>query len=186
MLGRNIINTSRRLVSVRFNSTASNEAYTLVVNGLKKDLKQALLTKNEVKKTTIRNMMAALKNKTIDSKTHTIDTFDIYGTYEKMIHQRKDSIKEYLNNKREDLVEKEQNELDIIKEYQTLLPVISKSELDLKVKNLLESLKQEHPELQLKEVFSKIDWKVLPGEWKASQNMIKSSVVEQYKTTFSK
>ncbi|CAL9731197.1 hypothetical protein MOUN0_L03268 [Monosporozyma unispora] len=180
MLGRTLLNTTRKSVIIRFNSTATNEAYNVVLNGLKKDLKQALLSKNEVKKTTIRNMMASLKNKSIDSKTHTLDTFGIYATYEKMINQRKDSITEYLNNKREDLVEKEQKELDIIKEYQKLLPVISKEELKSNVKKLLESLKQEDSTIELKGIFSKVDWKSLPDEWKASKNMIKSSIVEQY------
>lgn len=186
MLRRTLLNPTNRYILIRFNSTSSNEAYNGVLTTLKKDLKTALLNKDEVKKTTIRNMMAALKNKTIDSKNHTIDIFDIHATYEKMINQRKESIAEYLSNKREDLVEKEQKELDIIKDYQKLLPVISKDELDLKVKDLLEALKKEDPNIQLKSVFSKIDWKVLPSEWNASPNMVKSNIVKQFQEIFTK
>lgn len=169
---------TRRTSFIRFNST---DTYTLVVNNLKKDLKDALLNKNEIKKTTIRNMMAVLKNKTIESKDHSIDAFGIYSAYDKMINQRRDSIVEYYKNDREDLMEKEEKELNIIKEYQNKLPVISKEDLASKVKTLLETSKTENPKTTLKEIFSTVDWKTLSSEWKASPNMIKSSIVEQYK-----
>lgn len=181
MLRRTLLNPTNKSILIRFSSTSSNEAYNGVLTTLKKDLKAALVNKDEIKKNTIRNMMAALKNKIIDSKTHTIDTFEIYTTYEKMINQRKESIVEYTSNKRDDLVKKEQKELEIIKEYQKLLPVISKDELHSKVKNLLESLKKEDSTIQLKDIFNRIDWKVLPLEWNASPNMVKSNIVEQFK-----
>lgn len=180
MLRRALLNPTNKSILIRFSSTSSNEAYNGVLTTLKKDLKTALLNKDEVKKNTIRNMMAALKNKIIDNKNHTIDTFEIYTTYEKMINQRKESIVEYTSNKRDDLVKKEQKELEIIKEYQKLLPVTSKDELHSKVKNLLESLKKEDSNIQLKDIFNRIDWKVLPSKWNASPNMVKSNIVEQF------
>lgn len=186
MLRRSLLNSTNRSLLIRCNSTSNNEAYNAVLITLKMDLKNALLNKDEVKKTTIRDIMATLKNKTIASKNHTINTFDIYATYEKMINQRKESIAEYSSNKREDLVKRERKELKIIEEYQKSLPVISKEELDLKVKELLEFLKKEDPDTQLKGIFNKIDWKVLPSEWNASSNMIKDSIVNQFKEVFSK
>lgn len=160
---------------------ASNATYTAAVTSLKKDLKQAMISKDDVKKTTIRSLLSSIKNKEIDSKGKDLNEFSLSELYSKLINQRNDSISEFLKNGREDLVTKERQELQIIEKYLRELPVASKDEVDSKVTELLKELRSASPNLQLKEIFAKIDWKTLPVEWKASPNSIKSSIVSHFK-----
>ena len=173
---------SAGLRQVRFGST---EAYTNALTKLKKDLKQAMIAKDEVRKTTIRGLLAEIKNKEIDSKSKDFDEFGLSSLYTKLIHQRAESIEEYKANGRQELAEKEQKEMDIISGYLEELPVATKEEVDAKVKTFLEELKNAEPDLQLKQIFGKVDWKVVTVEWKASQSMIKASIASQFKSIFS-
>lgn len=167
---------------VRFGST---EAYSNALVSLKQDLKRAMLAKDNIKKTTIRNMLSTIKNKEIDNKDKNFDEFVLHDIYSKLISQRKDSIADFLKNDREDLVGKEEAELNIIKSYLEVLPVVSTDELDSKVSQLLQALKREKGDsLQMSKIFSEIDWNTTTIEWKASSSMIKSSIVSQYKNVF--
>ncbi|QLL30921.1 hypothetical protein HG536_0A07360 [Torulaspora globosa] len=168
----------RSRLAARF---ASNATYNAALASLKKDLKQAMISKDDVKKTTIRSLLSSIKNKEIDSKGEELNEFSLSEIYAKLINQRTDSIDEFLKNGREDLVAKERQELAIIKSYLHELPVASKEEVDTKVAELLKSFREATPDLQLKQIFGKIDWETLPAEWKASPKTIKSSIVGQFK-----
>lgn len=172
--------TPQLRVFVRYESSST---YNAAVASLKKDLKQAMIAKDDLKKTTIRGLLSTIKNKEIDSKDKNLDEFVLSEVYSKLINQRKDSINDFLQNGREDLVAKEKQELEIIQSYLQALPVASKEEIDSKVAKLLNELREEDHNLQLKQVFSKIDWKTIPLEWKASSNMIKSSIVNFMKSS---
>lgn len=167
---------------VRYNST---EAYTNAILSLKKDLKRSMIAKNDLEKNTIKGLLSEIKNKEIDNKTHHNDEFMLFETYSKLIKQRKDSIENFLANERSDMAEKEQKEFEILKKYQESLPVASKEEIDEKVLTLLKDIKELEPTLQLKQVFSKVNWKTIPEQWKCSSNTIRSSIVAQYKSIFS-
>ncbi|QEU60600.1 Aim41 [Kluyveromyces lactis] len=166
---------------VRF---ASSQGYIDGIAALKQDLKKAMLAKDNLRKTTIRGVLSTIKNKEIDSKDKDLDEFVLYDVYAKLISQRKDSIAEFVKNKREDLVEKEASEIKILENYQTALPVASREEVDARVVKILTDLKESEPSLQLKQVFGKIDWKTLPGELKASPAAIRSSISSQFKKVF--
>ncbi|GCF00583.1 altered inheritance of mitochondria protein 41 mitochondrial [Zygosaccharomyces mellis] len=166
---------------VRFNST---EPYNAALGGLKKDLKKAMLAKDELKKTTIRSLLSTIKNKEIDNRDKIFDEFTLFDLYSKLISQRRDSITEFLNNKREDLVDKEQHEIEIIEQYMKELPVSSKEEVNLRVLQLLRDLKEKDPNLQMKQIFGKINWKTVNSEWKASANAVRASIVQQFKNVF--
>lgn len=168
-------------VVVRYGSTTS---YNNALTSLKKDLKQAMISKDDVKKCTIRGLLSTIKNSEIDSKDKNFDEFMLFDIYSKLINQRKDSINEFIKNGRNDLVAKEKQEMEIIQNYLTGLPVASKEEVDSKVEELLRGLKETHENLQLKEVFAKVDWKSIPVEWKASPKVIKSSIVGKFKNVF--
>lgn len=91
-----------------------------------------------------------------------------------------------LLTKRDDLVAKEQGEMDIIKKYMDQLPVSSELDIDQNVKKLLDALKTKAGEkkVQIKEIMGEIDWKSLPTEWKTSPTAIKNSIVKQFKEIF--
>ncbi|CUS20443.1 LAQU0S01e06700g1_1 [Lachancea quebecensis] len=166
------------LTSARF---ASSQSYVDSVAALKKDLKKAMIAKDDLKKTTIRGLLSGIKNKEIDAQGKDLDEFALHDLYSKLITQRKDSIEEFLKNNRSDLVEREESEIKIIKNYLEQLPVASEAEVDAKVSDLLTKLKQSDPSLQLKDAFKKFDWKATPSDWRASAGMIKASIVRQFK-----
>ena len=174
---------SNRLTFIRYNSSP---AYTAAVSLLKGDLKKAMIAKDEMKKTAIRSMLSAIKNKEIALKGKSADEYSLYDMYSKLISQRKDSINEFLANKRDDLVAKEQGEMDIIKKYMDQLPLSSELDIDQNVKKLLDALKTKAGEkkVQIKEIMGEIDWKSLPTEWKTSPTAIKNSIVKQFKEIF--
>ncbi|CAI2027649.1 hypothetical protein SEUBUCD646_0H02520 [Saccharomyces eubayanus] len=174
---------STRITFVRYNSSP---AYTAAVSLLKGDLKKAMIAKDEMKKTAIRSMLSAIKNKEIDLKGKSSDEYSLYDMYSKLISQRKDSINEFIANKRDDLVGKEQDEMNVIKKYMEQLPVSSELETDQNVKNLLDALKEKagDKKVQIKELMGQIDWKSLPTEFKTSPTTIKNSIVKQFKEIF--
>jgi len=84
---------------------------------LQKDLKQAILDKNKVKKTAIRYLLAEIKNREIDNKK-LLDDNQISQLIARQIKQRKESISMFQKGNRADLVEKETQEIVIIQTYQ--------------------------------------------------------------------
>ena len=181
MLRRQLFNAGRFSRSVRFNST---EAYTSAIASLKKDLKTSMHEKNALQKNVIKGLLSEIKNAEIDNKTKHNDEFGLFDTYSKLIHQREDSIKNYLLNKREDMAETEKKEIEIIKKYQESLPVATREEIDAKVAELLKFMKEADSSIQLKDVFGKVNWKATPTQWNASSKSIRSSIVAQFKSIF--
>lgn len=80
------------------------------------DLKQALKNHEETKLSVLRMLKTALKNAEIAKKGELTDedTLKVLSTQSK---QRKDSISQYENGSRQDLADKEKEELQIIAEY---------------------------------------------------------------------
>lgn len=100
---------------------------------LNDDLKQSLRDRNELKTSTLRLLISAIKyaelkkqdvefNKNpnltdIDLKKITLSDPDILGVIAKEIKQREDSIDAYQKGNRQDLVDKESAEMAILKTY---------------------------------------------------------------------
>jgi uncharacterized protein len=100
---------------------------------LNDDLKQSMRDRNEIKTSTLRLLISAIKyaelkkqdtefNKNpnitdVDLKKVTLSDPDILGVVAKEIKQREDSIEAYKAGKRQDLVDKESAEMAILKTY---------------------------------------------------------------------
>ncbi|GAX76662.1 hypothetical protein CEUSTIGMA_g4108.t1 [Chlamydomonas eustigma] len=86
---------------------------------IKTDMKEAMKSKNQVRLDTIRFLQAAIKTREIElresSKVVTDD--DVIKVIQKLSKQRQDSIESYKQGGREDLVGKEQQELDVYNSY---------------------------------------------------------------------
>ena len=80
------------------------------------DMKNAMRAKDGAKLGTIRMLTAAMKQKEVDERKELTDT-DILGIIEKMIKQRRDSISQFEAGGRQDLVDKEKAELDVLSCY---------------------------------------------------------------------
>ena len=80
------------------------------------DMKAAMRAKEQERLGAIRLLTAAMKQKEVDERIELTDTH-IFTIVEKMIKQRKDSIEQFKAGGRDDLVAKEQAELDILSAY---------------------------------------------------------------------
>ena len=88
---------------------------------LKAALKTAMIEKDTHKISTIRLILAAVKDRDIASRGTTKDGMisndDILQLLQSMIKQRRDSITMYAKGDRQDLVDSEQAEIDIIQSF---------------------------------------------------------------------
>lgn len=73
--------------------------------------------RDQDKVSALRLMTAAIKNREIDARPAAITEQDIIGVLKKLVKQRKDSIEQFGQAGRTDLVDKEQAELNIIEVY---------------------------------------------------------------------
>jgi uncharacterized protein YqeY len=83
---------------------------------LEADLKQAMRAKDNVRRSTIRLVMAAIKNTEIAKQT-ALDDPGILGVIAKEVKQRHESIEAFKQGNRPDLVAQEEAELAILQEY---------------------------------------------------------------------
>ncbi len=83
---------------------------------INEDVKDAMRNKDKDCLTTLRLITAAIKQKEVDDRIELDDT-QIIAIIDKMARQHKDSIEQYQNAGRVDLVEKEQSELAIVESY---------------------------------------------------------------------
>jgi uncharacterized protein YqeY len=80
------------------------------------DMKTAMRAKDGARLGAIRFLQAAIKQKEVDERIVADDTV-VLAIIEKLIKQRKDSIQQFQQAARNDLVEKEQAELALLQSY---------------------------------------------------------------------
>ena len=80
------------------------------------DMKTAMRAKDTERLGTIRLLQAAMKQKEVDERVELDDTM-VVAIVDKMIKQRKDSIAAFESAQRQDLADKEQAEINVIKGY---------------------------------------------------------------------
>lgn len=101
------------------------------------DIKEAMKQKNDFKRDCLRSLNAAFKQIEVDERIE-LDNERIYKIISSEIKKRKDASELYIKGRREDLAQKEQNE---IKLFETYLPKqLSDEELGTALKTLLEEL----------------------------------------------
>lgn len=80
------------------------------------DMKSAMRAHEAEKLATIRMLLAAIKQKEVDERV-TLEDQDITGIISKLIKQRKDSAKMYLEGGRPELADKENAEIAVLTAY---------------------------------------------------------------------
>ncbi|WP_122892829.1 GatB/YqeY domain-containing protein [Arcobacter peruensis] len=101
---------------------------------LKDDVKTAMREKNIVKRDSIRSINTMIKQIEVDERIELNDEA-IVKLIQKGIKQREEAISQYKDASREDLVEKEQEQVDVFKLY---LPVqASDEELEIGMKEII-------------------------------------------------
>ncbi|MFP4229459.1 MAG: GatB/YqeY domain-containing protein [Salinivenus sp.] len=106
------------------------------------DLKQAMRDKDKVRLRTLRSLRAALQNEEIGQRTEgtetVLDEQDELAVLRKQINQRQDSIEQYEQAGRDDLVQKEQEELEVLDAY--MPETISDEDLEAKLHSIVEDV----------------------------------------------
>ncbi len=80
------------------------------------DLKSAMRSGDTARRDTVRLLLAALKQREVDERI-TLTDADVLGAIEKMIKQRRDSISQFEQGGRQDLADKEKQELALLQAY---------------------------------------------------------------------
>ncbi len=104
---------------------------------LTNDLKDAMKSGDVTRKETIRLLRGAIKNAEIDGG-HPLDDAETLAILSKQAKQRRDSIEQYTQAGRLDLVEQEQAELEIIETY--LPKQLSDEEITARAKAVIAEL----------------------------------------------
>ena len=101
-------------------------------NKVDQDLKQATLAKNEVKISTLRFLKSALKYSAIEKKSDELSDAEVCQIISKQIKQHQESIAQFTQGGRKELVAKETEEVKILESY--LPQQLSDGELEATVR----------------------------------------------------
>ena len=104
---------------------------------IKSDIKDAMRAKDTVKRNTLRNIQAVVKQIEVDERREVSNT-DMENILVKYLKQREDAKVQFADAKREDLVEKEEIEIAIIKAY--LPEPMDDTELESTLKEIVSML----------------------------------------------
>ena len=107
------------------------------------DLKQAMRSGDEVRRSVIRLVMAAIKNTEIARQT-SLDDGDVLGVIAKEARQRRESIESFKQGNRQDLVDKEEAELAVLNEY--LPRQMTRDEIVAEVRRVIEQTGAQGPQ----------------------------------------
>jgi uncharacterized protein YqeY len=104
---------------------------------LDQDMKSALKNKEKAKLSTIRMLRASIKKVEIDKK-HQLSDDEVLEVIAREIKQRRDSLNEYEKAGREDLAQKEREEIEILESY--LPEQLSEEELRALVQQVIQEV----------------------------------------------
>lgn len=104
---------------------------------LKNDMKEAMRNKEIVKRDTIRAINTMIKQIEVDERKELSDD-EITALLQKAIKQRNEAIEQYKAGDREDLVKKEQGEIDVINLY--MPQQLSDEELETAMREIISSV----------------------------------------------
>ena len=108
-----------------------------LLDNVNQDLKSAMLSKDVVARDTIRMLLSEIKKYEIDERVEADDSI-ITTLINKTVKQRRDSVEQFKNGGRDDLVQKEQEQLNVILRY--LPPQLSEEEIQTLVQGGIDAL----------------------------------------------
>ena len=94
---------------------------------INEDMKAAMRAKDQARLESIRMLMAAIQRREVDERI-TLDDIQIMAVIEKMIKQSRDAVDQFAKGGRQDLVDKENRDIAILKAY--LPEPLSEAEID--------------------------------------------------------
>ena len=107
---------------------------------LNEDLKQAMRDKEVVKRDSIRAINTMIKQVEVDER-RVLDDAEVIKLVQRGIKQREEAISQYSAAKRDDLVEKEQSQIDVFMIY--LPKQLNDEELEAGMRDVIQEVKAE-------------------------------------------
>ncbi|WP_292664394.1 GatB/YqeY domain-containing protein [Nitratifractor sp.] len=107
---------------------------------IKNDIKEAMRAKDSVTRDTLRNLSAAIKQIEVDERRELSDA-DVEAVLMKYLKQREDALAQFVEAKRDDLVEKEKAEIELVRRY--LPEPMDDTELEATLKKIITDVKAE-------------------------------------------
>ncbi|MFH0891160.1 MAG: GatB/YqeY domain-containing protein [Candidatus Falkowbacteria bacterium] len=116
-----------------------------ILNDINNDLKEAMRSKEELKLSTLRMIIAALKNKKIElgNKNELTDE-EAVSVFQTEVKKRRDSASVYEAGDRDDLAEKEKAEIMILEKYMPAM--MDEAEIEKITKDVVASMSETRPE----------------------------------------
>jgi uncharacterized protein YqeY len=100
------------------------------------DFKEAMKDQDEERKNTLKRLKSAIRNEEIEQGDEELSDDEVRAILSKEAKNHKESIEQYEDGGRDDLVEKEKRELEIVQEY--LPDQLSDEELEQMVDEVIE------------------------------------------------
>ena len=135
---------------------------------IQSDMYQAMKSGEKETANTLRNVLAKLKDKQIEKRTDLTQEEEI-KTLQTLVKQRKESIDLYQKGGRDELVDQETKEMDIINSY---LPKMMDDE---KIKEIVESVIQDTGASSMADM-----GKVMPEVMKLGKGLIDGKTAQQF------
>ena len=88
----------------------------MLLDRIKDDMKQAMRDRAKERLSTIRLILAAVKQQEVDRRV-TLEEAEVLAILDKMVKQRRDSIEKFDKAGRDDLSSKEKFEIEVIQNY---------------------------------------------------------------------
>lgn len=108
------------------------------------DLTNAMRSGDEVRKSTLRMLMSAIKNAEVaGNERKELDDAGVMQVIMKQVKQRKESIEEFKKAARQDLVDKEAAELTVLEAY--MPEQMSRDEITFEVRKVIEEVGAKGP-----------------------------------------
>ncbi|MEK7621672.1 MAG: GatB/YqeY domain-containing protein [Patescibacteria group bacterium] len=111
---------------------------------IKDDVKKAMLEKNPVKLNTVRGLLAACVNELVATRRkpdQILKDEEVVKLLRRAVKQRQDSIEQFKQGNRKDLVQQETAELETIRAYLSDSPELSTKEITARVRAKMKELK---------------------------------------------
>ncbi|HEC20131.1 MAG TPA: GatB/YqeY domain-containing protein [Gammaproteobacteria bacterium] len=103
---------------------------------LTEDMKAAMRSKDKSRLGVIRLVLAAIKQREVDERIE-LDDSQVLAVLDKMVKQRRDSVKQYEDAGRQELADQENYEISVLQEY--LPAALSDAEIDALIKDAIAS-----------------------------------------------
>ena len=124
------------------------------------DYKAALKSKDKIRSSTLSFLRADLMNLAIKLKKKALEDNEVISVIKKLVKQHQDSIQQFKQGQRQDLVVKESQELEILKSY--LPPELSPDKISQIIEKVVSEIQAQGPRDMgrvMKEVMAKVEQK---------------------------